>query len=124
MAVSYTHLRPSRSLKSPPSRVGRPAVFGAADASERASEMFLRTGAFFSSILSELLKNLVALQAPLDFFCDPVGSADVYRHGRHDGIACSLVSGGNGKFSGKRFGSADSDGPGTVYQPAFLSDRL
>jgi hypothetical protein len=42
--------------------VGRPAVFGAADASERASEMFLRTGAFFSSILSEFLKNLVALQ--------------------------------------------------------------
>lgn len=53
---------PSRSLKSPPSCVGRPAVFGAADASERASEMFLRTGAFFSSILSEFLKNLVALQ--------------------------------------------------------------
>jgi hypothetical protein len=44
--------------------VGRPAVFGAADASERASEMFLRTGAFFSSILSEFLKNLVALQLP------------------------------------------------------------
>ena len=42
--------------------MGRPAVFGAADASERASEMFLRTGAFFSSILSEFLKNLVALQ--------------------------------------------------------------
>ncbi len=41
--------------------MGRPAVFGAADASERASEMFLRTGAFFSSILSEFLKNLVAL---------------------------------------------------------------
>lgn len=52
--------------------MGRPAVFGAADASERASEMFLRTGAFFSSILSEFLKNLVALhrmaemQASLD----------------------------------------------------------
>ncbi len=56
--------RPSRSLKSPPSCVGRPAVFGAADASERASEMFLRTGAFFSSILSEFLKNLVALHEP------------------------------------------------------------
>ncbi len=26
--------------------------------------MFLRTGAFFSSILSEFLKNLVALQCP------------------------------------------------------------
>lgn len=44
--------------------MGRPAVFGAADASERASEMFLRTGAFFSSILSEFLKNLVALHTP------------------------------------------------------------
>lgn len=45
--------------------MGRPAVFGAADASERASEMFLRTGAFFSSILSEFLKNLVALHYEL-----------------------------------------------------------
>ncbi len=53
---------PLSESKSPPSCVGPPAVFGAADASERASEMFLRTGAFFSSILSEFLKNLVALQ--------------------------------------------------------------
>lgn len=45
--------------------MGRPAVFGAADASERASEMFLRTGAFFSCILSEFLKNLVALHSVL-----------------------------------------------------------
>ena len=28
--------------------------------------MFLRTGAFFSSILSEFLKNLVALQEDMD----------------------------------------------------------
>ena len=49
--------------------MGRPAVFGAADASERASEMFLRTGAFFSSILSEFLKNLVALQVDLPILC-------------------------------------------------------
>lgn len=47
--------------------MGRPAVFGAADASERASEMFLRTGAFFSSILSEFLKNLVALQNRVNY---------------------------------------------------------
>lgn len=50
--------------------MGRPAVFGAADASERASEMFLRTGAFFSSILSEFLKNLVALHFTSRFLND------------------------------------------------------
>lgn len=53
---------PLSESKKPALLHGSPAVFGAADASERASEMFLRTGAFFSSILSELLKNLVALQ--------------------------------------------------------------
>ena len=64
--------RPSRSLKSLPSCVGRSAVFEVADVSERASEMFLRTGAFsqvscpsFAKILSRYKEDANGNRAKL-----------------------------------------------------------
>lgn len=58
--------------------------------------MFLRTGAFFSSILSEFLKNLVALHGEKIYVKDPITGENVLdRHGHlivdhdlysHDGL--------------------------------------
>jgi len=39
--------------------------------------MFLRTGVFFSSILSEFLKNLVALQQEINIYYKGIGTLEM-----------------------------------------------
>ena len=67
-----------RAPKKPAPLHGRlPAFSGAVDAFERARKCFLEWRYFFSIILSEFLKNRVALQLPIHFY--PFSSRAAYK---------------------------------------------